>query len=109
MPEKIQLWVTSLLSLTKVANKEPQAVANKEPQVAYAALTKSFQNEWTFHQHDILGCDNAFCDLESTLFSDILPVLFGCEITPSKHKLLSLPTRFGGLGIVDPNKSSSWS
>ena len=37
--DKVQLWVTNLLSLTKVAVKEPQA--------AYAALTKLFQNEWT--------------------------------------------------------------
>ena len=35
--DKVQLWVTNLLSLTKIAVKEPQA--------AYAALTKSFQNE----------------------------------------------------------------
>ena len=34
--DKVQLWVTNLLSLTKVAVKEPQA--------AYAALTKSFQD-----------------------------------------------------------------
>ena len=38
--DKVQIWVTHLLSLTKVAEREPQA--------AYAALTKSFQNEWTF-------------------------------------------------------------
>ena len=89
---------TSLLSLTKAAIKELQA--------AYAALTKSFQNEWTFLQHVISGCDNAFCDLESTLFADFLPVLFGCEKTPSEHKLFSLPTWLGDLGIVDHTKSA---
>ena len=40
--DKVQLWVTNLLSVTKIAVKESQA--------AYAALTKSFQNEWTFLQ-----------------------------------------------------------
>ena len=33
------------------------------------------------------GCDPAFSDLEYTLFSQFLPVLFGCEITLSERKL----------------------
>ena len=45
--DKVRLWVTNLLSLTKVAVKEPQAT--------YAALTKSFQNEWTFLQRVVAG------------------------------------------------------
>ena len=77
--DKVWLWVTNLWSLTKVAVKEPQA--------AYAALTKSFQNEWTFLQRVVAGCDHAF--LEYTLFSRFLPVLFGCEITQSERKLFS--------------------
>ena len=95
--DKVWLWVTNLCSLTKVAVKEPQA--------AYAALTKSFQNEWTFLQRVVAGCDHAF--LEYTLFSQFLPVLFGCEITPSECQLFSLPTRLGGLGILDPTTSAS--
>ena len=45
------------------------------------ALTKSFQNKWTFLQWVFAGCDYAFSDLEYTLFSQFLPGLFGCEIT----------------------------
>ena len=74
-----------LLSLTNVAVKEPQA--------AYAALTKSFQNEWTFLQRVVAGCNHSFSDLEYTLFCQFLYVLFGCEITPSEYKLFSLSTR----------------
>ena len=48
--DKVQPWITNLLSLTKVAVKEPQA--------AYAALTKSFQNEWTSLQQVAAGCDH---------------------------------------------------
>ena len=36
-----------------------------------------------------------------------MPVLFGCEITPSELKLFSLPTRLGGLGILDLTTSAS--
>ena len=31
-----------------------------------------------------------------------MPALFGCEVSSSEHKLFSLPTKFGGLGIIDP-------
>ena len=57
----------------------------------------------------IAGCDHAFSDLEYTLFSQLLqlPVLLGCDIFPSKCKLFSLPTRLGGLGILDPTTSAS--
>ena len=50
---------------------------------------------------------HVFSDLEYVLFSQFLPVLFGCKITPSEHKLFSLPTRLGGLGILDPPTSAS--
>ena len=54
----------------------------QEPQAAYNALTKSFQIEWTSLQcvNVANGCDSSFFDLESTIFSWLLPVLFGCKI-----------------------------
>ena len=90
-----------MLSLTKVTVKEPQA--------AYAALTKSFQIEWNFLHRVVAGCDHAFSDLEYTLFSRFLPVLFGCEITPSECKLFLLPTRLGGLGNLHVHLTTSTS
>ena len=88
--EKVKVWVSHLLSLTRVADKEPQAV--------YTALTKSFQHESTFIQCVVCDCDNPFLDLESTILSKFLPVLFGCEISSLECKLFSLSTKFGGLG-----------
>ena len=52
MSEKVQTWVSHLLSLTAVAEKEPQA--------AYDTLTRSLQNEWAFIQCVALGCDDLF-------------------------------------------------
>ena len=34
-------------------------------------------------------------------------IMIGCEITPSEHKLFSLPTTLGGLGILDLTTSAS--
>ena len=57
-----------------------------------------------FLQWVVAGCDQAFRDLQYTLFSQFLP---GCEITPSEHQLFLLSTRLGGLGILDPTTSAS--
>ena len=89
--EKVRTWVSHLLSLTAVAEREPQA--------PYAALTKSLQNECAFIQCAVLGCD-LFLDLEFTLFSQFLPVLFGSSITPAECRLFTLLAKFGGLGIL---------
>ena len=97
--EKVNVWVSHLLSLTKIADEEPQA--------AYTALTKSFQHEWTFLQRVVCGCDSSFLDLESTIFSQFFPVLLGCEVSSSDRKLFSLSTKFGGLGIIDPVTSAA--
>ena len=96
MSEKLKVWVSLLLSHTKVADKEPQ--------VAYTTLTKSFQHEWTFVQHVVCGCDSSFVDLESVVFSQFLPVLL---VSSSECKLFSLPTKFSGSGIVDPVTSAA--
>ena len=34
--------------------------------------------------------------------STFLPVVFGCEVTPHERLLFSLPVRFGGLGVFQP-------
>ena len=36
-----------------------------------------------------------------------MPVLFGCEVSSSEHKLFSLPTKFDGIGIIDPVTSAT--
>ena len=55
----------------------------------------------------IAGCVHAFSDLKFTLLSQFLPALLSCEITLTECILLSLPTRLGGLGILDPTNSAS--
>ena len=47
----------------------------------------------------VCGCDSTFLNLESTIF---FSTLFECEINSLEHKLFSLPSRLGGLGIIDP-------
>ena len=40
-----------------------------QPQLAYAALSRSLQHEWTFLLHVVLQCGQLFQKLEMSLFS----------------------------------------
>ena len=41
------------------------------------------------------------------MFMIMIMIMIGCEITPSEHKLFSLPTTLGSLGILDLTTSAS--
>jgi len=84
-----------VLKLSKIAEKQPQAV--------FAALTKSLQCEWQFLQRVVPGCCDLFTPLDVVLTSTFLPAVFGCEVTPCVHLVFSLPVRFGGLGVYHPH------
>ena len=47
--------------------------------------------------------------LEHKIASDLLPSVFGCEITPAERNIVSLPTRLGGLNIINPSESCDYS
>ena len=38
--------------------------------------------------------------------NDVLPAIFGCDVSDLERTLFSLPARFGGLGIGDPTEMS---
>ena len=84
--------------------------ATRYPQTAYAGLTKSLQQEWTYVQRVTPGIEDAFAPVEKALREQFLPALFG--LGDSKHldaqrALLALPTRQGGMGIPDPTKRAT--
>lgn len=59
-----------------------------------------------YHKHVIPDCGSLFSDITEKLRSLFLPVLFGYEITSLVQQLLSLPMRFGGLGLSVPTASA---
>ena len=92
--DKVCHWIADVKCLSKIAEKQPQA--------AFAALVKSLQCEWQFLQRVIPNCANHFAPLDDVLTSTFLPAVFGCEVTPRERLLFSLPVRFGGLGVFQP-------
>ena len=66
-------------------------IALIQPQLAYTAVTRSLQHEWTFLLRVLPDCGLLFQDLESSLASNFSPALFGVEVSSVECNLFSLP------------------
>ena len=98
--EKVEKWVSLIGQLAMIAKAHPQAV--------YTALVKSVQCEWQFLQRTVEGCGHWFEPIEEALSARLLPALLQVPtISPEERRLIALPVRFGGLGIVDPTRTAS--
>ena len=66
-------------------------IALTQPQLAYTAVTRSLQHEWTFLLRVLPNCGLLFQDLEFSLAFNFLPALFGVEVSSVERILFSLP------------------
>ena len=96
--KKVDVWVKSVEKLS--------AVAQQEPQSAYIAFTKSLQCEWTFIQRVMLDTQYHFSPLRVAFQQSFLPSLFGSQIDSLEADLMCRPSRYGGIGILDPVKTA---
>jgi hypothetical protein len=97
---KIDQWVDGVKALSMVARRYPQT--------AYAGLTKSLQAEWQYVQRVTPNIHLAFAPLELAIAQIFIPALLNCTIEEAAplRPLIALPVRNGGLGILDPTKTS---
>ena len=96
--EKATEWVKSLSCLSKAAEKLPQD--------AFAALSRSLMQEWSYVQRVVPGCGPALQSVEKAMAEGFLPKLFGCEVSPAERKLCELPIKMAGLGVTNPSTSA---
>jgi len=82
------------------------AVAQQEPQSSYIAFTKSLQCEWTFIQRVMLDTQFHFSPLRVAIQQSFLPGLFGSQVDSLEADLMCRPSRYGGIGILDPVKTA---
>ena len=81
----IEKCVTDWVSLVK----KLVLVAKSQLQLAYSALTRSVQCQWTYLQRVTPDCFNT---LESTISGQLLPAILGSEVSFSERVMFSLPT-----------------
>ena len=67
--QKVQKWVQYVENLTKGAESQPQAV--------HEVLTKSFQFEWSYLQHVVPNCADAFVPLRDFINGKFIPAVLG--------------------------------
>ncbi len=92
---KIEAWKEEIETLAKIAEIYPHA--------AYAAFIHSVKGKWQFVMRTVENIEKLFQPIEEIIIDKFIPALTGkshCSV--AKRKLLSLPTRYGGLNIVNP-------
>ena len=98
---QIKKWVSQLECLTKIALSQPQA--------AFAAFTKSLQFRWSYVQRVTSNCQLWFADLEEVIGTKFIPNLMMSDVSEHERMLLSLPARWGGLGVCNPTNTGDMS
>ena len=69
----------------------------------YAALTHGLIVKWTYLTRTTPGISDHMAPLEEVLRYKFIPAITGRKtVTDKERKLLALPFRNGGLGVIDP-------
>ena len=92
---KVVSWKEEIEVLSKIAEIYPHA--------AYAAFIHSIKGKWQFVMRTMNNIEELFQPIEDIITEKFIPALTGrshCSI--EDRKLLSLPTRYGGLNITNP-------
>ena len=92
--KKIDNWILDIEQLADIAQDEPQA--------ALSAFTKALCMRWSFVQRTISNIRHLFEPLEESIREKLLPAIVGRKVSDIERKILGLPVRFGGIGILNP-------
>ena len=74
-----------------------------QPQAAYAAFSFGVRHKWTYFLRTIPDIEDLLQPLEEAIWSVLIPTLWNRTISNQDRRILELPVRLGGLGIVHPS------
>ena len=92
--KKIDNWIKDVEQLSDVAKDEPQ--------LALCAFSKALCMRWCFMQRTISHMSHLFQPFEDVLRERLIPAIVGRKVSDLERRILALPVRFGGLGILNP-------
>ena len=76
------------------------SIAESQPQTAYSAFVSHFKSKLSYFMGTIPGISQFLYPLEETVRNKFIPAITGGHICcNNEQRLLSLPTRYGGLAI----------
>ena len=96
--KKVVKWVEDV--------KELAAIGLEEPQAALSAYTKCISHRWTYVQRTIPNTKDFFQPLENCIRDVFIPSIIGRSVSDVERDILSLPVRFGGMGIANPTQNA---
>ena len=75
---------------------------------AYSAFIHGLLNRWLYVMRTTPNISNLLSPLEESIRHKLIPAITGRNaITDAERKLLALPCRLGGLGLIDPTNVST--
>ena len=76
------------------------SLAESQPQAAYSTFVSGFKSKLNYFMRTIPGISQFLYPLEETVRNKFIPAITGGHICcNNEQRLLSLPTRYGGLAI----------
>ena len=98
--DKVNQWMDEMSLLVDVAKTQPHA--------AFAAFIHGYVHKFNYLCRTVPNVDHALQPLEDQIRSQLIPVITGhSPPNDATRDLLSLPARLGGIGLINPTKSSS--
>jgi len=92
--EKVDSWVSEITKLAEFALSQPQA--------CYAAYTFGLKHRWTYFLHTLPDILALLQPLENAISNILLPAITQKQCNEDDRNIVSLPTRYEGLGITNP-------
>ena len=98
--KKVDNWIQDIEQLANIANDEPQ--------LALSAFTKALCMRWCFVQRTISHIGHLFQPLEDCIREKLVPAIIGRRVSDIERRILALPVRFGGIGILNPAETAKF-
>ncbi len=98
--QKVAVWVEELSTLANFGLAQPH--------LAFCALTQGLLGKWTYLSRTTEVIGTLLQPLEDILHQRFLPAITGKDqAAPTMRALMGLPSRLGGLGVINPIEVSA--
>ena len=90
--DKINQWSSELQLLCEIAKIEPQA--------AYSCFVSGYKHKLTYYMRTIPGISHLLQCIDDIILTEFIPAITGgIKVNQTERILISLPVKYGGLGI----------
>ena len=97
--QKVEDWAAQVVQLAEFAKSQPQA--------SYAAFIFGLRHTWTYFQRTLPDVDELVEPLKRPVADSLIPSITNHNCSNEERNLLSLPVRFGGMGITNPKEDAA--